>query len=596
MEKQKAGAFYAFTLARKERAKLHLGLVCAAFASILSFAPYLVVYKILVALLKKGLDFRSCLYWALICLAAAVLQISLDCIAGLATHSAAFNTIYEVKLRVLKHISGFSMAYFQKHSPGQIKTLIFNDIERVEGFLAHSLREVVQALIAPVLTLVWMFYLSWQMALVMLIPLILGLGIPMLIMRKYPDMTEVFNEDIANLNSVANEYVSGMRIIKMCRLSAEKFGRYKLALERYLKTWDAMTKVAAKTLSLANVVLDSALVFTLPIGGWLYLQGKLSTATFLLFLVLTQRFYTSFVSLITLVMQALELGDGMDKIKSLMSKPPLKSGQQRLDPAGSYAVSFRDLSFGYEEGAELALKNINLDLAAGSFTALVGTSGAGKTTLVQLLGRYWEPSSGSIRIGGTEVADLEIENLMELVAFVFQENFLASCSLADNIRMGKESSLEAVRTAARAAQIDDFIMGLSKQYETHVGDAGVKLSGGESQRLAIARAILRDTPIIVFDEASSYADNENEAKIQDALEALLRGKTSIMIAHRLHTIVRADLIVVFDHGEIVEQGRHEELLRRHGKYYEMWQAYNANRLDPIRTDLESKSMKEVSQC
>ena len=247
--------------------------------------------------------------------------------------------------------------------------------------------------------------------------------------------------------------------------------------------------------------------------------------------------------------------------------------QYTLSKTGCYGIDFDNVTFNYTQGGKDALSDVDIHLEPGSLNAFVGPSGAGKTTAVQLLGRYWDVSSGTIKIGGVPVTELQTENLSDLTAFVFQDVFLLEDTLLENIRMGTDATEEQVRKAAKAAQIDDFIMSLPKGYATRIGDEGVKLSGGQQQRISIARAILKDAPIVVFDEATSYSDIENEHKIQLALQNLLRGKTTIMIAHRLHTIRNADKIFVFQDGKVVEQGTHDELIASGSTYSHMWDTY-----------------------
>lgn len=293
----------------------------------------------------------------------------------------------------------------------------------------------------------------------------------------------------------------------------------------------------------------------------------------LLFILLTMCFFTSFLNMVTIAMQSMELGSGLDNVKKIMDMETMKSGQQTLSKTGCYGIDFDNVTFNYTQGGKDALSDVDIHLEPGSLNAFVGPSGAGKTTAVQLLGRYWDVSSGTIKIGGVPVTELQTENLSDLTAFVFQDVFLLEDTLLENIRMGTDATEEQVRQAAKAAQIDDFIMSLPKGYATRIGDEGVKLSGGQQQRISIARAILKDAPIVVFDEATSYSDIENEHKIQLALQNLLRGKTTIMIAHRLHTIRNADKIVVFQDGKVVEQGTHDELIASGSTYSHMWDTY-----------------------
>ena len=287
---------------------------------------------------------------------------------------------------------------------------------------------------------------------------------------------------------------------------------------------------------------------------------------------MTMCFYSAFFSLLNIMMGHMELESGLASIKEILNTQPICGGDKKLPKTGSYEVRFDDVCFGYDRDRQ-ALSHVSLTLNPGTLTAFVGPSGAGKTTAAQLIGRYWDTDSGTISIGGVPLQDIDSESLMDLTAFVFQDVFLMEDTLFENIRMGSNATEEQVIAAAKAAQIDDFICTLPQGYQTRIGDKGVKLSGGQQQRIAIARAILKDAPIVIFDEATSYSDIENEHKIQLALQSLLKGKTTIMIAHRLHTIRNADNIVVFDAGQIVEQGRHEDLVAAGGIYSHMWKAY-----------------------
>lgn len=573
MEQKRTGLSYVFILAKGERGKLVAGMVLDVLCSAFSLVPYLVVYEILLLIIQNEVTFGAILMWAGIGVAAAVLQAVLTSIAGICSHMAAFNTMHKIKVRVLEHISRFNLGFFQEHAPGQIKTTLFDDVDRIEAFLAHSTRELAQAAVVPLMMFLFMLRLHWIMALVMLIPMILGIAVPMMLMGRYPDMSDELAADTEKLNASANEFITAMPVIKMYHLTAEKFEQYRNALNLYTTCWKEMCVYSCNPLSIALVILDSAILFTLPVGGWLFLRGSLPAPSYLLFMLLTMCFFTSFLNLVTIAMQSMELGSGLDNIKKIMDMDEMKSGSKTLAKDGCYDIEFENVTFNYTEGSKDALASVSLHLEPGSLNVFVGPSGAGKTTAVQLLGRYWDTTSGTIKIGGVPVTDLKTENLMDLTAFVFQDVFLLEDTLLENIRMGTNATEEQVREAAKAAQIDDFIMGLPKGYATRIGDEGVKLSGGQQQRISIARAILKDAPIVVFDEATSYSDIENEHKIQLALQNLLKGKTTIMIAHRLHTIRDADKIVVFQNGTVAEQGTHRELVAKKGVYGQMWDVY-----------------------
>ena len=575
MEKKDTGISYVFQLAKGEKNRLNIGMFLSIISSVLSLVPYFIVYKILLMILQKNTSYTEIIMYAGIGILSAILQAILMSFAGVLSHTVAFNTIHEIKIKVVNHISKFNLGFFQEHSSGEIKTLLFDDVDRVENFLAHSTLELAQAFTVPIVMFIFMLKLNWMMALVMLIPMILGLGIPMMLMKNYPDMSDELAKDIGDLNGSANEFIKAMPVIKMYHLTAEKFKQYRNTLYTYIQCWKKMCMSSCNPLSITLVVLDSAILFTLPFGGYFFLRNSLSATSYLLFIMLTMCFFVSFLNMVTIFMQSMELGSGLDNIKKIMDMETLKGGTKTLELAGNFDITFENVSFNYgsRDLSKDALSNINLNLKPNTITAFVGASGAGKTTAAQLIGRYWDVTGGIIKINGTPIQELKIENLMDLTSFVFQDVFLLEDTLYENIRMGINASKEEIIKAAKAAQIHDFILSLPKGYETKIGDAGVKLSGGQQQRVSIARAILKNAPIIIFDEATSYSDIENEYQIQLALESLLKNKTIIMIAHRLHTIKNADQIVVFDEGEVVEVGIHKTLLERKGVYESMWNTY-----------------------
>ena len=575
MEKKKTGISYVFQLAKDERKKLHLGMILSVISAALSLVPYFVVYKILLMIFQNNISYKEILIWAGIGIVSAILQAILMSFAGILSHTAAFNTIYKIKLKVVNHISKFNLGFFQEHAPGEIKTLLFDDVDRVENFLAHSTLELAQVAVVPAIMFIFMLKLNWMMALVMLIPMILGLGVPMMLMKNYPDMSMELSKDIADLNASANEFIKAMPVIKMYHLTAEKFEQYRNSLNAYITCWKKMCMSSCYPLSITLVVLDSAILFTLPFGGYFFLKNSLSATSYLLFIMLTMCFFVSFLNMVTIFMQSMELGSGLDNIKKIMDMDELKDGTKVINRNVPLEIDFEDVTFSYddEEIKNKALARINLSLKPNTINAFIGFSGAGKTTAAQLIGRYWDVTNGVIKINDIPINELKIENLMDITAFVFQDAFLLEDTLYENIRMGADADENKIIEAAKAAQIHEFIMSLQNGYQTRIGDQGVKLSGGQQQRISIARAILKDSPIIIFDEATSYSEIENEYHIQLALQNLLKNKTIIMIAHRLHTIKNADQIVVFDDGEIVEIGTHKTLLERKGVYENMWNTY-----------------------
>lgn len=572
MRKTNSNSLNIFMLMKAERGKLTLGIFLAVLCSALSFVPYFVIYKMIMELITDKLSFESVLFLALLAVASAILQSILISCAGICSHTAAFNTMHRLKLQVLEHMSKLNLGFFNDHSSGKLKGALFDDIGRLENFIAHNMLELAQAVVVPVILFGILLLIQPVMALCMLIPAVLGVGLPMLMMRRYPDLTHEFAKTMTDVTAAVNEYIGCMPVIKMYNLSAEKFKKYSAAVLLYTNCLKKMAEISCKPLAVTIVILDSGILFTLPAGGLMYLNGSLSLGSYLLFILLTMCFYSAFFSLLNIMMGHMELKSGLANVKKILNTVPVTGGDKVLKRNSPCGITFDDVSFGYQKESN-ALSHVSLDIQPEMLTAFVGPSGAGKTTAAQLIGRYWNTDRGEIRISGVPINELTTESLMDLTAFVFQDVFLLEDTLYDNILMGSNATKEKVVAAAKAAQIDEFIRSLPNGYQTRIGDRGLKLSGGQQQRIAIARAILKDAPIVIFDEATSYSDIENEHKIQLALQSLLKGKTTIMIAHRLHTIRDADKIVVFEKGQVVEQGNHDDLVAAQGSYCRMWKTY-----------------------
>lgn len=563
-----------FSLLSYEKFKIAIGIFLGSICGLLSFVPYVVLYKMIAALINNQIDFKSVLPWALVMIFSTILQNILMSITMIFTHVAAYNIIHRLKMEALEYLSKVSLGFFNNKTSGELKAALFDDIEKLEGFIAHNLIEITQAVVITIISMLIMFYINVFMALTMLLPVVVGVLLPTMMMKKYPNLTKKYTDTFSELLSSINEYINCMPIIKMFGLTVEKFAKLSAASKSYTECLVEMAKCSCYPLAITIVILDSGILFTLPIGGFLYVNGLISTEHLLIFMLLTMCFYRTFFNLFNIAMGRIELNSGLVNIKKLFGIPVEVVGKEQLK-SKNLDIQFNDVSFGYDD-ENVVLKNISMKIEPKSFTAFVGASGAGKTTAASLIGRYWNVDKGEICIGGIPINELSEETLTSAVSFVFQDTFLMEDTLFENIRMGSEADEESVKEAAKYAQIHDFITTLPKGYDTKIGEEGFKLSGGQKQRISIARAILKNAPIVIFDEATSYSDIENEHKIQTALKNLLKDKTVIMIAHRLHTICDANKIIVFEKGEIVEQCTHKRLLEINGYYSKMWASYMKN--------------------
>ena len=571
-EKRQASMGYVLNLAGKSKWLLFASGIFSVLSGICSFIPYVMVYRTLMFLFEPKPDYTKAFDYALIAVIAIVGRFLFTIISGSFSHIGAFNTLYEVRAELSRHISKVNLGFFTQNNSGFLKKVVIEDIERIEQFLAHQLPDIAAAIVVPVCMIIYLFTISVKMSLGLLLPLLLGVMIMAITMAITGAQMGTYHKLLGKSNAAIMQFINGMQVMKTYNMTADAYKEYSDTIKEYNSFWKRCTRLQGYPYGIFVALVESGILFVLPIGGYLYLNNQLTVSAYLFFMIMSLVFLSSLLSLSNFAMLYSQISTGVGRIKEIMETPRSEQGITMLDKTQAHELEFKDVSFGYEN-AEV-LHGINLTLPAGSLTAFVGVSGAGKTTAAQLIPKYWEVTNGTISIDGHSIGELEDENLMDNISFVFQETFMLNDTIYENIAIGNQkATTQDVERAAQAAQIHDFIISLPNGYQTHIGENGVKMSGGEKQRVCIARAILKNAPIIIFDEATSYTDVENEHKIQQALFNLLKGKTTVMIAHRLHTIVNANQICVFDKGNIVEVGTHEELREKNGMYATMWQTY-----------------------
>lgn len=573
--KKQSNVSYLLELAEGEKKKLFLSVILSVISSMLAFAPYIIIYKMIMILFEGNVNHSEVISLATTAAIFIVSRILFFIASGALSHIAAFNTLYSIRMKIIKRMGNLNMGFFTNKTSGELKKIINEDIEKLENFLAHHIPDISSAAVAPFIMFIYLLYLNYKMALVLLIPIVVGAIVQSIMFKNYGKRMKNYYNLLENMNSTIVQFIQGITVMKAFNVTSLSFEKYRKSIEDYSAYWKEITRTSSPPYSIFLAIMDSGLLFTIPLGGYFYVNGGIDLGTYLLFIVISMGFFNSFKTLLELGSNFAMIFEGVSRIRNILEKPVQISGIYTLSKDGSYDIEIKSVSFRYNE--KNVLDNINTTLKKGTINAFVGASGAGKTTLAQLIGRFWDVNEGEILINGKNIKELDINNLMDSVAFVFQDIFMLNDTIYENIKMGNENiSKESVVNAAKKAQIHDFIMSLPNGYETKIGESGVKLSGGEKQRVSIARAILKDAPIVIFDEATSYADIENERKIQIALENMLKDKTTIMIAHRLHTIKNVDKIVVFDEGKIKEQGTHQSLLKKQGLYKEMWKAYVEN--------------------
>lgn len=570
--KKESNLSYLLYLAGGEKVKLLLSVILSVISSILAFAPFIIIYKMIMILFEGNVVYKEVVNLAILATIIILLRIVFFVASGAFSHVAAFNILYNIRMKIIKHMGNLNLGFFTNKTSGELKKIINEDIEKMENFLAHHIPDISAAVVAPLIMFIYLFYLNYKMALVLLIPIVIGMVAQRMMFKGFQKRMAHYFNLLENMNSSIVQFIQGISIMKAFNVSSLSFERYRKSIEEYADYWKEITNTNSQSYSIFLVIMDSGLLFTIPLGGYFYVNSDIDLGTYLLFIVISMGFFNSFKTLLELGSNFSMIFEGVKKVKDILDMPKQKSGTYLLDKNKSYDIEIKNVTFKYED--KDVLKNINTKLEKGTINAFVGASGAGKTTLAQLIGRFWDVNNGDILIDNKNIKDISMENLMESVAFVFQDIFMLNDTIYENIKMGNETvTKEGVVKAAKKAQIHDFIITLPNGYETKIGEDGIKLSGGEKQRVSIARAILKDAPIIIFDEATSFSDIENERKIQIALENMLKGKTTIMIAHRLHTIKNVDKIVVFDKGEIKEEGNHNKLLSKNRLYKDMWETY-----------------------
>lgn len=569
-------------LSGQHKIKLIVSAMFSIISTTLSVIPYLLVYSIILELFNREISYNKIQSLVFIAILFIILGVVARILSGIFSHISAFNILYKIRIDLIEHMSKLNMGFFKKNMTGKLKKIINEDVEKLENFIAHQIPDLSSAFATPLIFLGIMFYFNWQLSLVLFIPIILGILAQSGMFKNYMGKVDHFYKLVAKLNSTIMEYINAMNVMKAFNLTAKSFKDYRDNTQEYADYWIELTELAVPYYSAFLCLVDTGLLFIIPIGGIMLLNGKITISVYILFLLMSTIFLNSLRTLFELSESLSFLLKGMEKIIEIFNEKEQKSGNISFPEHFSESLKYENVTFAYNKAK--VINNFTLTIRAGTTTALVGPSGSGKTTIGLLAGRFWDIDEGKITIDGTDIKDISYESLMDNISFVFQDTFMLHDTIYENIIMGKNYTREEVENAAKKAQIHDFIMSLPDRYETKIGEGGVKLSGGEKQRISIARAILKNTPIVILDEVTSYSDIENEAKIQSALKTLLKGKTGLIIAHRLYTIKNADNIVFMKKGQITEQGTHEELLRNRADYWHLWSLYNENDLEKEVTE------------
>ncbi len=532
-------------------------------------APYGFLILILWELFSPEIDLGHIVLLVGAMAAVFVLQYYTGKWALISCHEGGYTLCSEARLNLGEHLRKLPMGFFKKRDPGDVTAVMLQDMSFVENIFTHLLGDMVAAFVVPAMLLVFLFALDWRLALAALATVLLALPVLYATHALLLRIGKKHHRLRVNADSRILEYLQGIRYIKAYNLVGRRFSTLEDALKDFHRETLRLETYPGALASCYNGVLGIGFVVILLLSTYFYFGGTLTVPVFLVFLVIGYQFYQPLLSAALFTMEARYMNLAAARMQEVMNTEPLKEPGVGRSPAG-HDIEFKDVSFSYLDTG--VLKDVTFTAEEGSVTALVGPSGSGKTTITNLIARFWDVDSGSVSIGGLDVREMSADELYANLSMVFQEVYLFRDTIFNNIRVGKADATEdEVVAAAKAAHAHEFIERLPKGYHTMVGEGGSTLSGGEKQRISIARAILKDAPVVLLDEATASLDPENELAIQEALNALVSSKTLIVIAHRLATIADADRIVVLNDGRVAESGTHEDLCNEKGRYFRMWQ-------------------------
>lgn len=562
--------------AGKNRIWLLLAVLLSFISGLCTMVPYLGIYRLMDAVFMRTCTKELVMHEVVIIATAVILRFALFGLSGVASHKGAYGALFQVRCMVADHMAKVPLGALNERSTGDIKTVLNEDIEKLELFLAHSLPDLVCYLVGPVVIFLYLMSVNVPLAFISLIPLVAAVVVMGIMFRNTDELMERANHSITSLNSVMIEYINGMKLIKAYDMGSESFGKFSGAVNEENVVWNETSRRMGPPFAAFLVLVECGMLFMVPFGGMFFAKGSITAGAFLLFVYVGSMYLTEIRPLQELGTTFANVLNAVTKTDDILSIPVYEGG---LDFPKEHDIELRDVCFSYEpgNGKPDVLSHCNLKIKDGECMALVGRSGAGKSTVVELISRFYDVQDGAVLIGGKNIKELNYEQILKNVAIVFQKTFLTRESVLENIRMGSDASLAEVRAAAKEAQIDDFIMSLPDGYDTKVGSFGSRFSGGEKQRIAIARAILKNAPILILDEATSASDPENQMEIDRAIRNLCRGKTVIVVAHRLSALKMCDRVAVVEDHTITCVGTHEEVRANNAYYRKAWEDYETAR-------------------
>lgn len=559
--------------AEKDKIYLIASVLCAFFGGLFAIGPYIGIYHLMNAFLTNTCTKQIIIDNAFLITVTVIMRQILQGLSGVFSHKGAYGALFRVRCMITEHLSKVPLGALDERRTGDIKTVLNEDIEKLELCLAHNIPEFVGFATGPLVIFVYLMTINVPLALISLIPLAITVVIMVCCFAFMSGIMPHVTTATANFNSVIIEYISGMKLIKAYNMGSRSFQKFSNAIEEENDIWNKVSRKTGPFYAAFIVMLECGMALIIPIGGKFFMNGSISSSVFLLFAYIGFLYLSELLPLQQLSMELAQSLNGVIKTKQILDLPIYENTG---DFPITHNIDMKNVRFSYDGKAEI-LSNCNLHISEGEKVAIVGASGAGKSTIIELISRFYDVQEGEILIGGKNIKEINYENLIDNISIVFQKTFLTRDTVFENIRMGNSANLEEVRAAAKEAQIDDFIMSLPDGYNTKVGSFGSRFSGGEKQRIAIARAILKNAPILILDEATSAADPENQVEIDKAINNLCKGKTVIIVAHRLGAIKMCNKVAVVENHTVSAWGTHEELLNSNDYYKNAWRNYNRAR-------------------
>ena len=567
--KQQSPMLRLWELGEGQQGGLKRAVLSAVVGVLFGMLPYFAAAQIILGLLKGEESTQYYLIWCAVALVGFLLRATLYSLALSQSHKATFAILKSIREKVLEKLPKMPLGTILDTSSGQMKQVIVDQVESIERPLAHLLPEMTANVLGPVCILIYLFVLDWRMALLSLVSIPVGMAFMMAVMAGYGKQYEGSVKTTQAMNSAIVEYIGGIEVIKAFNQGKQSYARFSDSVKANASYFYHWMKSCQMPVSLARAISPTTMITILPVGWLLYTGGSLPIETFITTIVLSLGIAGPLLAAMDFVDSLAEVGTIVGSVDAILNGAEQDHGETPAKFRGR-DIQLSHVSFGYHADKEV-LHDVSLTIPAGTMTAFVGPSGSGKSTIAKLIASYWDAGGGSITIGGVDVKKLPPEQVMDLIGYVSQDNFLFNVSVRENIRMGRpEATREEIIQAAKDSHAHAFIKKLPKGYDTVLGEDGGSLSAGQKQLLCIARVMLCLPPMLILDEATSSIDTRTEMKIQEAFETMMKGRTSFVVAHRLSTILKADKILVMKDGMVLEQGNHEELLAKGGFYKELY--------------------------